>query len=233
MHDDLNDERGSLASELALGVLEGHDRAKAQRLYLADAEFAKEVDSWRLRLGLLFEKAQNEEPPTGVWQAIEARLTTQVLPNNIARLSFWRRTAVGTMAVAGALALALFIPMTTTQVQSPQTGQKKWAVASLSGESGAMLAANYTVTASELSIRSVEVRPGGKVPELWIIPKDGIPRSLGLISPTGTTKITVPTSLKAYITDGSMLAVSLETQQDAPHHAPSSTPIATGLISVI
>lgn len=233
MHDELNDERAELASELALGVLEGDDRAKALRLYLRDPEFAKEVDQWQLRLGLLLEKVENDEPPAGVWQAIETRLSAEQPTKTFSALSLWRGTAVAATAVAAALALALFAPHTINQVQPSQMPSERWAVASLKGDSGAILAANYTVTSSEMRIRSVDVRSGKKVPELWIIPKDGIPKSLGLISPTGTTKIAVPASLRAYLTDGSILAVSLETQEDAPHKAPSSAPIATGIVSLI
>ena len=71
------------------------------------------------------------------------------------------------------------------------------------------------------------------MPELWIIPGDGVPRSLGLIRPDGTTLVVLPPELKALLIDGAVLAVSLEKAEGAPHVAPSSTPIATGKISTI
>ena len=66
-----------------------------------------------------------------------------------------------------------------------------------------------------------------------MIPGDGVPRSLGLISPEGTTRVALSESLRPLVVDGAILAVSLETASGAPHTAPSSTPIAMGKISAI
>jgi anti-sigma-K factor RskA len=46
-------DREALAAELALGLLEGADRAEALRLCLSDPAFAAEVEAWGLRLSPL------------------------------------------------------------------------------------------------------------------------------------------------------------------------------------
>jgi anti-sigma-K factor RskA len=107
------------------------------------------------------------------------------------------------------------------------------AIAQLDGEGGPLLAANYTPAAGQLQVRSLDLPDSKLTPELWLIPADGVPRSLGLIGTSGTTRINVPLNLRAYLVDGTVLAVTLERAETAPHKAPTSTPIAAGKISTI
>lgn len=233
MQDELGLEWEQLASELALGVLEGEERAEALRLYLAAPAFAEAVDAWRMQLGVLHEITSDQPPPPKIWQAISARMQDDGAADFVVKLNFWRRAAIGSGAMAAAFALAIAMLFTFGAQLPPQPKQEQWAVAKLDGKSGAALAVNYAPSAGQLNIRPVELPASELAHELWLIPADGIPRSLGIIGATGTTRISVPAVLRAYLTDGTVLAVSLEPVADAPHQAPSSTPIATGVISVI
>ena len=228
---DLTPEQDALAGELALGVLEGEERAEALRSYLSDPAFAAAVDAWRMRLGQLHETAE-QEPVPDLWPAIEAQLDRYNAPATLSRLRFWRGSAFASGAVAAALALALLLPG-TPQVQTVVLPPDQSAIAQLDGDAGAVLAANYTPAVGQLQIRSLDVPQSDLKPELWLIPADGVPRSLGLIGTTGTTRIRVPLNLRAYLTDGTVLAVTLERAETAPHKAPTSTPIAAGKISII
>ena len=63
-----------MAAELALGVLEGDERAEAMRHSLSNPAFAAMVRTWQDRLDPLGEGFA-EAPPPNLWPAIEGRET--------------------------------------------------------------------------------------------------------------------------------------------------------------
>jgi anti-sigma-K factor RskA len=106
-------------------------------------------------------------------------------------------------------------------------------IAQLAGGDGTLLAASIGPESQYLDIRAVALPDTDLTPELWVIPGDGVPRSLGLIASNGKTQVMLPERLRPLVVDGAILAVSLESPEGAPHTAPSATPIATGKISAI
>jgi len=234
MADPLSPEQDLLAAELALGVLEGGERAEALSLTLADPAFAAAVDAWRTRLDPLGQDFAGAAPPTGLWPAIEARLEDRGA--SLRRLRFWRWSALGSSALAASLAAVLVFapaPAPVTVVREVVRAPDTMAVAQLGGEAGASLAANYDPGQGALRIRAIAMPQSDLAPELWVIPADGVPRSLGLVSASGTTHVAVPARLRALIVDGATLAITMEPVDGAPHAAPSSAPVAAGKISKI
>ena len=114
MRNGLTPEQDALAAELALGVLEGDDRAEAQRLCLADPAFAGAVDEWRMQLGILHETAADEPLPAAVWPAIEARLEVRPEPTDGSS----QTTRVGVGVSAGP-------PASPTNVSTPVPGTRR------------------------------------------------------------------------------------------------------------
>lgn len=226
------EERDMLAAELALGVLEGDALAQALRLKLADQAFAASVEAWQARLAPL-SAGFAELPGPDIWPAIQRRLDGIAPVRPAAALRWWRIAALGSGALAASLALVLFLrpaPAPVTIVRAP--GQI--AVAQLDGgEKGALLAASYDAVAGELRIRAVRMPVSRLAPELWIIPADGVPRSLGLVAASGSSRIVVPAEQRGFMEEGATLAVTMEPRDDAPHRAPSSSPVAAGKISRI
>lgn len=223
------EDRELLAAELALGLIEGEERAAALRLQLSDPEFAAAVEAWRARFDPLcvgFAQA----PAPEIWQAIERRLEGAGASVQLRR---WRFAAFTSGAVAASLALVLLLrplPAPVEVVRMPDT----LAVAQLDGgESGAMLAANYDPGHGMLRIRAVKMPASNLAPELWVIPADGVPRSLGLVAAQGVSLVGVPEAHRKLIADGALLAITMEPRDGAPHKAPSSAPIAAGKISTI
>ena len=102
-----------------------------------------------------------------------------------------------------------------------------------SGDAPALLAAAYDPEGGVLRIRAVRLPASQLAPELWVIPADGVPRSLGLVAADGVTKVAVDAPHRALLKDGATLAITLEPRDGAPHQAPSSAPIAAGKISTI
>lgn len=231
MAEALTPEQDLLAAELALGLIEGDDRAQALRLALSNAEFAVAVERWRSRVDPLADDFRDVTPPD-LWPAIEARLAARDGQASVRQLRFWRWTTAGASAVAASLAAALLFlpgPPPLTIVRAPE----QMAVAQLGGTAGALLAANYDPGEGMLRIRAVEMPQSDLAPELWVIPADGVPRSLGLVDARGTTRMTIPVNLRGMVVDGATLAITMEPASGAPHAAPSGPPVAAGKISKI
>lgn len=234
MNSDLTPEQAALAAEHALGVLEGEERAEAMRLSLSNPAFAARVAKWQGRLEPLGE-GFDEVPPPNLWSAIEARLDDQPAQADVRALRFWKSAAGLAGAVAASLAaIMVFNPFAApAPVAAPEQPAPRPVIAQLAGADGTLLAANVNPQTGQLVIRAVALPKSDLTPELWVIPGDGVPRSLGLIARDDTTLVNLPEALRPLVIDGAMLAVSLENPQGAPHTAPSSTPIALGKISAI
>lgn len=235
------DERDMLAAELALGILEGDERARALRLQMSDAGFRAEVAAWQGRLEPLLDDFGELAPPD-LWRAIELRLAAEAGGSaNVAairqRLRTWRLGALVAGAAAAAMAGVLVLrPAGAPPTRPPETVAETApsAVARLgAGDAAHQFAVNYNAASGELRIRTLKLPPSGLAPELWVIPADNVPRSLGLVAEAGSTRIVVAPALRALMTDGATLAITLEKREGAPHKAPTSSPVAAGPINSI
>ena len=115
-----------LAAEHVLGLLDGAERADAERRALREPAFAAELEAWAVHFAPLFDEIAPTEPSAGVWPAIVAALDGRAAPrgpstNNVIsladrrpapggedaslrrRLGFWR--VAGGAAVAASLVL--------------------------------------------------------------------------------------------------------------------------------
>jgi anti-sigma-K factor RskA len=217
-------DREALAAELALGLLEGADRAEALRLCLSDPAFAAEVEAWGLRLSPLLGTIATVDPPAHVWTAIAAR--TGGHDAVVRSLRRWRGGAMVSGAIAACL--ALFIAMRPADVQPPAP----IAISQLSGAGAATLAIAYDSRQGLLRLSPGSIESGARSPELWVIPDDGVPRSLGIVRTDGRA-VAVDAALAKLLRSGATLAITLEDAASAPHKAPSSPPILTGKIMII
>jgi anti-sigma-K factor RskA len=230
------EDRDVLAAELALGLLDGKDRARALRLKLADATFAAQVEAWSVRLEPLGGDFAEATPPE-LWPAIERRLGARAIEPLLApvdhRLRAWRFGAIGSGLIAASLAAVLLfrpVPQPVEIVRAPQ----QLVLAQLDdAASGALLAANYDPQRGALKIRAIQLPSSALAPELWVIPADGVPRSLGLVAARGISDVPVAPANRKLMHDGATLAITMEPAATAPHAAPSSAPIAAGKISTI
>ncbi|MGH6745201.1 anti-sigma-K factor RskA [Novosphingobium sp. PhB55] len=219
-------DRDGLAAELALGLLDGADRAAALRLCLSDPAFARRVEQWQLRLSPMLAAVPAAEPSSTVWNAIAARIGAPVAaaPRG---LRAWRAAALGAGALAASL--ALFVAMRP----APTVPDGSMAVSQMSGvEGGAIMAVAFDPRRGVLRFDAGSPTGTGKSPELWVIPKDGVPRSLGLIQ-AGSAEMPVADPMRPFLKTGATLAITMEDPATAPHQAPSAAPVMTGKISEI
>lgn len=229
------EERESLAAELALGVLAGAEKAQALRLQLADPAFATDVARWEKRLGPLHLDYPEQEAPAAIWRGISARLERSTVDMSLTRsLQAWRTGALVSGALAASLAAVLLFRTPVAPPAPVQHATQQLAVAQMiSPDAHMMVAARYDPVTAQLKLRADNMPKGELSPELWVIPADGKPRSLGLISAAGTTRMAVSPGLRAMLEDGVTLAITMEPAQSAPHDAPSSAPVAAGKITII
>lgn len=232
------EERDALAGELALGLLSGAERAQALRLQLSDPVFAAEVTAWERRLAPLHHDFAEYSPSQKVWDGIAAQIEpgATAAPGLARQLRVWRASAIVSGALAASLAFVLLFrppaPIPPQIVQAPPATQM--AVAQMVGQGSDMLvAARYDETTAQLNLRAENLPQGDLAPELWVIPADGKPRSLGMISATGTTRMAVSPNMRVMLENGVTLAITMEPAATAPHAAPSSAPVAAGKISII
>lgn len=228
---DLTDQdREALAGELALGLLEGQERADALRLMLADQDFSARVEAWRTRTSGLFDAIADVTPPAESWNAIAARIgisNTPVAAND----RWWKIGTFGSMAVAAALALALVLPGRTVPGSD---AVDQYAVAQLTGDiEGLRIAARYDAASATLRVRASGMPDTQTEPELWVVPADGVPRSLGQIARDGETVILVAQGHRSLINPAAAFGLTMEPASETPHLAPSAPIVASGAIDLI
>ncbi|MBI3897695.1 MAG: anti-sigma factor [Gammaproteobacteria bacterium] len=218
--------RERLAAEFVLGTLHGAARQRFLRLLRTDAALRADVTAWERRLSelLLQAAAPPVAPPARVWRAIERRLDNQPhLPGWRQRLSFWRTFAIG--AVAAALLLYIGVTPLTSPPAAPsfmamlqdRQAQSTWLI-------------NTTRTTGEIVIKPLQPQTLAqqRALELWLIPADGTPRSLGLIAPTDATTLVVAQALQPMLIPGALLAISLEPAGGSPTGSPTGPVLFKG-----
>jgi len=226
--DQTPDDRTEMAGALALGLLEGPVRAAALRQMLADRDFAAEVERWRTRTGDLFDAVPEVPPPATAWDGIAARIGAS-LPTPAA-LRWWQGGAIGGGALAAGLAVALVWQRPDTAPVQPSS----FAVAQLTGEiAGLRIAARYEPASATLRLRTTGMPDTPTSPELWIVPADGVPRSLGQIARAGETVIIVAEGHRSLINPAASFALSMEPRAPVPHSKPSAPMVARGAIDIL
>lgn len=214
------------AAELALGLLDGEERAAALRRVLADPAFAREVEQWRQRLAGLFD----DYPDIAAPESVAERLSSLDLPPP-ARPVPWFRRPIAAMVGAVAAMLALFLVVQpVSRVEGPPHHMM---VASLmlSDKSGAV-PAMVDMTTGEMRVGESGVAPQGKTAQLWMIGGDGVPKSMGLLASTGPSRMTLPMEKRRELKTGVTLAVSIEPLGGSPTGLPTGPVVASGKLSI-
>lgn len=209
-------------AELALGLLEGEERAAALRRCLAEPAFAREVETWRTHFALMFEEWPEEVAPEHLLDRIESALEPARKPSRL-----WPSVAAVLGIVAASLLLVLVLRPTPPAVQVAANPL----VASLvPANRGQALPAVYDPDNGVLRVPAAVAFPVGRSAELWMIPADGKPRSLGLLAPGGRTVIRIAPADRAVIAGGLTLAISNEPQGGSPTRQPTGPILASGAL---
>lgn len=225
----LSEDDIALAGEYVLGLLDPAEAATAQARAATDAAFAAEVEAWRERLQSMV-AGSDEEAPEHVWAGIAATLpvsTGQDKGSGAVRL--WQGLTAASLALAAWLG---FQNWQQEQAAPPEAPAPM--IAALGNESGnAAITARYDAASGELLLTPVSLDTGKLYPELWIIPADGVARSLGMMKVDGPTLVTVRTDLRPHMAQDSLLAITPEPQGGAPGGKATGPVIASGKMTTI
>ncbi len=215
------------AAELAIGLLDGEERAAALRRVLSDPDFAREVESWRRRLSGLFD----DYPEIAAPESVAARLAAPDIVPTAARPTGWRIAAIAATAIAAMLALFVVLRPVPQAIVPPPAHRTMIAALAMSGTSGAVPAV-VDMTAGEVRIGEAAIAPQGKSAQLWMIGDDGVPRPMGLLASGGPSRMTLSDRQRGLIKAGIMLAVSIEPLGGSPTGKPTGPVVASGKLSI-
>lgn len=222
-----------LAAEYALGTLRGGARRRYERLLPAHPALAAALADWLARLRLLAGPVQPVEPPARVWAAVQARLfgaSTAAAPEAPRGLARWFGS-LGLWRSVGAVATAMTVVLAVMVVRPVPPAAPVVVVLQATSAGSALLQAGFVASVSADG-RALVLRPLGPVQveaahalELWAVPREGAPRSLGLVR-AGDGATTV---LQVGLLDGTTaFAVSLEPAGGSPTGAPTGPVVSAG-----
>lgn len=235
----------ALAAAYVTGTLRGAARRRFSALLPAHPTLRDAVAAWQARLMPMTAVVDPVAPPARVWQAIERRLwPAAAAPLSVSPLSslsgsptgwrgWWQGLAlwrgVSALATVAALSLAVLLSL-PPPVSAPvvivlqatgagAAGGPGHFVASVSGDGRALVTRPLTPVAMA----------SDRVLELWSVPPQGNPRSLGLISASGVT-VLPPSRLPATLLSGGTdaLAVSVEPPGGSPTGVPTGPVVFAG-----
>lgn len=218
------------AAELALGVLDGEERAAALRRVLAEPAFAAEVERWRGHLSQLFGVWPEMAPPADMFARIEQSIDGLPVPAVPGRSRVWQIVA-GMMTVAAAVLLVLLVARPAPQPTVKAIPQELLVVAITPSAEGKTVSAVYEPASAALRLSEAGPVATGRDAELWVIGGDGVPHALGLLQPGSRTALTVAAPDRARIAPGAKLAISVEPKGGSKTGAPTGPIVATGTIT--
>ncbi len=205
------DEDDLLAAEYVAGMLDLAERTGVEARLRMDAGFAALVTQWEIRFQDLNDDYP-EVPAPDFMPTIEARLFPSA-----AKPGLWSNLWAWGAAVTAAVAVVAYLALTPA---APSF------VATLEAE-GSVLRYEAVITQDRLTITRVSGATAGAdhAHELWIIAGDNPPVSLGVISGDSET-IALPG-----VTEGAVLAITVEPAGGSPTGMPTTTPVAVGTLT--
>ena len=221
----------ALAQQYATGTLRGAARRRYEALLPGHPLLREALAQWHARLMPLTAAITPQAPPPHVWRRIEQRLwPAPAVSRWWQQLSLWRGISALATVVTIGLAVLLVLP---GPAQPP-------VVVVLQGTGGAAQGVNSFVASVSGDGRALVTRPllpvsleANRVLELWSVPPEGAPRSLGLIAADGATVISrqrLPASLLKGGT--AALAVSIEPPGGSPTGAPTGPVVYAGKLQL-
>lgn len=241
-HPDL---QSRLAAEYVLGTMRGAARRRFARDVATNPTLQQHVAEWQARMTPLAERVSPVTPAARVWTAIEQhlfdekrpvsagvssqkRLETPV-PSRVSSsiwtsLGFWRALGVAASSACALLLVALVMVRSSVD-DDPMR------VAILEDKGVARMLIEQP-SPSLLQVKMVKPWQARETDsfQLWVLPQDGPPRSIGLITQDGSTRIAVK-ELEAMLDGGLQFAVSREPRGGSPTGAPTGAILCKGVIA--
>ncbi|SDY00307.1 Anti-sigma-K factor RskA [Collimonas sp. OK242] len=222
-----------LAAEYVLGTLRGGARRRFESLLRRHPELRQAVAEWQDRLHPMAQLAPAAKPSAAVWPSIEAQLGLHGKPQRKRAiwfelredLSFWR--GLGLVSTTAAIILtSLLLSRQELSVPAAPAAPTASYIAMLSNDQAQPIAVvTGDAPGGRLVIKLVapQTIAADKSLELWAVPKDGPPRSLGLLAADGSVTLALPANATPQTIP--LLAVTLEPKGGSPNPGGPTGPI--------
>lgn len=230
-------------AEYALGVLDADARRELEQSAARDPALQATLERWQRRLAPLADDVTPVDPPARIWTRIQHDLgfVPQPRPRRAApaggwwnSLRLWRWVGIGASAAALGL-LAVNVIRVDEAPPRPAAVDSNYMAATLAQADGV---ARWTATVDLRRARMVVV-PANTPPvaadrstELWLIPPNAKPISLGVFASNAPASMTLPQAIVAQLGARAVLAVSLEPRGGSPSGQPTGPVLATGAMHI-
>lgn len=198
-----------LAAEFVLGTLAGAARRRFERWRGTDPFVERRVRAWEERLAGLAFQLEPVAPSPAVWASIERRIGRALHGR-------WRARAAAIAAVA-VLGLGWILwqelrvaPPQAQAVIASETGRTLWRI-ELTADGGHI----------EVNTIGAVSYPDARSLELWALPPESTPVSLGLMPATGRVQLALDERQRVAVGLAANVAVSEEPPGGSPTGAPT------------
>jgi anti-sigma-K factor RskA len=202
-----------LAAEYALGTLRGAARRRFER-WLRSPQVGALVMAWEDRLAGLEPQLDPVRPPAAVWRGIENHLELRKLG---------RAPAMRWLAIAASILFFVMVGVLVTRSPpAPQLAATQQAVIQ-ADPATIYWRVELLGDTQELAVHAQAVHALGanQALELWVLPAQGNPVSLGLLPLTGDARRVLSAAQRAALVGAKQLAVSLEPAGGSPTGLPT------------
>lgn len=228
----LSDDDEVLAAELALGLLTREEARAAEARAVGNAGFATACAKWQDYAAALFSGAGSEMPSPSLWGAILARLPANDTAAPASRALRGWQAATGLAAAAALVFAVLGLDRAAPPpIIAPVPAAQAPLVAVLTGKDSGFVTISYNPGDGRLTVAPQGLVMGQHSAELWIIPGDGTPRSLGVIAAAAPGWRAAPRPASALIAAGGTMAITVEPLGGSPSGKPTGSVILSGKLT--
>jgi anti-sigma-K factor RskA len=214
--------RRALSADYAIGLMPSTARRRFENLLLDDPTLREEVARWQESLVGLTTSLEPQPVPERVWEQIIARIEPQRL-HVPGKRPFWSWMRIA--AVACTLLVAVIVGVIYNR-DKPDFNATL--VASNQQPALTVQAFDRYLKVEPVTVARVET---GRSLELWAIPADGIPVSLGVIPDDGKGRVELSESQRKLLGSQTTMAITLEPKGGSPSGKPTGPVLYKGQLA--
>ncbi len=213
--------RRALAADYAIGLMAPSARRRFEQLMADDPALQRELAQWQETLVSLTAPIVEEPVPEQVWENIVARIEPQRLhvPQR-PRLRRWRQAIALAAAVVLAIGIGLFY----------DRDQAHYSATLMSASNQPAVKVQAYDQYLQVEPLNLAAAPAEHSMELWAIPANGTPVSLGLMPEGGKGKISLNERQRKLLAEPIALAISLEPAGGSPTGQPTGPVLYQGTL---